>query len=83
MDNSGFGPRVEQAIPRPRLSPAMHVQPGPLTYVVARQQVGGQHVVILHMEHAVGSSVFILLPEHARSLADQLTEAASGIAVVR
>ncbi len=65
----------------PRVAPGMHVQPGPLTYLVAAKYVNGQRVVIMHIEHAVGSSIFVLLPEHAKQLADQLTKAATGIEV--
>lgn len=61
----------------------MHVRPGPMGYAVAVKHVAGQKVVILHLEHATGSTVIPLDPGFAREMADTLLKAATGIEIAR
>lgn len=77
------GDQPAQAQPQAPPHPGMHVQPGPLSYVVAAKYVGGQKFVILQIEHATGMAVFVLPPEMAKSMSNALHQAGTGIEIAR
>jgi hypothetical protein len=65
------------------MMPGQHVRPGPCAFAVAAKYVGGQRVVIIHLEHGAGSTILPVAPEFAQELGDALIRASTGIEIAR
>jgi hypothetical protein len=65
----------------------MHVAPGPTAYEVGVQTgmspTGPVKVVVIRIEHATGSSVFVVPTDFASQLGHDIIKAASGIEIAK
>ncbi len=65
--------------PQPiQVQPGMHVQPGPTTLLVQRHPTGS---IVLHFEHATGSTVIVGDPSWIRQMIQQLQNAVGALIV--
>ena len=70
-----------------QIAPGMHVQPGPMSYMVGTKMVptpnGLTKFVVLHFETATGSVILPMDATFAKGIADAIVKAATGIEIVR
>lgn len=84
-DTNGSLPDPQQAIEAMSLNPEMLISKGPLSIFVSRVHLttdqGTVTVVKMNVIHATGMNVFLMMPDFAKSVANDLTQAATGLVI--